>query len=412
MGGGQSNHQQPPPEEQHLPQNDTKIQDITHILDVKAKSQHVLLRQKGIDWDQHEQDKMNVRVLKGLFKTLDPAVVREPGDSFGQLQLSLKYDTKRQLLLIKVIQCRNLSSRDVRTRASDPYVKVQMYPDSHKHGAKTTQIVVETRDPVFNEIFAFRASESELKEMRLVAQVWDYDVAEHDDFLGEVIIDIPALVFRQGAVHTEWFDLQMETDLSVSGELSATLTYKLPGTLYVTVHGAHGLSPRGATHTAHPFIKVALPGVGAVHCTQTQADTLAPEWQETFEFDISEEELGWRYVVFHVVDEGSVQTENQSMGQAILDLQVMTSQPSFHVTLPLADLRNSDQRLKKQFQQQVVTQELREACLAHTATRLPSFLFQQHPTSSSKRVKVSCRKAGRSSCMAGKMRIVDSVPVY
>ncbi|KAL8610261.1 hypothetical protein ACOMHN_038956 [Nucella lapillus] len=411
MGSGQSSHHEPPPEEQrHLRQNEEKIQDITHVLDLKAKSHNhnSLLHQTE---DQHQQQKENVRLLKSLFKTLDPGIVQVPGETFGQLQLSFKYDTKRQLLLVKVVQCRNLRARDVRTKASDPYVKVQMYPDSHSHGAKITQIVVETRNPVFNEIFAFRASIAELQGAQLVAQVWDYDVAERDDFLGEVIIDTATLDFQQEAVHTAWYDLRMQTDLSVSGELSVTLNYQLPGTLYLTLHGAHGLSPRPGNQSADPFVKVALPGVRGVHSTQTAKDTLDPEWHETFEFDISEEELGWRYVVFHVVDEGNVQTENHSMGQAILDLQDMTSQPTFHTTLTLSDLRSSDQRLQHQYKQQVVTQELREACLAHTASQHPRFLFLQS-SSSSKRVKVSCRKAGRTSSIVGQMRILDGVPVY
>lgn len=412
MGSGQSSHHDPPPEERHLRQNEAKIQDMTHVLDLKAKADHSQLLDPTIHWDQHHQQKENVRLLKGLFKTLDPAIVRLPGDTFGRLQLSFKYDTKRQLLLVKVIQCRDLHARDVRTKASDPYVKLQMYPDPHRHGVKSTQIVVETRNPVFNEIFAFRASPAELQGLRLLGQVWDYDVADRDDFLGEAIIHTASLDIQQDAVHTAWFDLRMQTDLSVSGELTATLTYQLPGTLFVTVHGAQGLSPRPGSHSAHPFLKVALPGMGAVHCTQTQKDTLDPEWQETFEFDIAEEELGWGYVVFHVVDEGQVQTENHSMGQAILDLQVMTSQPTFHTTLTLADLRSSDQRLQHQYHQQVVTQELREACLAHTAAHHPRLLFHPSSPTSSRRVRVSCRKAGRTSRMVGQMRILDGVPVY
>ena len=67
----------------------------------------------------------NVRLLKGLFKTLDPSIVRTPGEVHGRVQLSFKYETKRQLLLVKVIQCSDLRNRDVRTKASDPYVKVR-----------------------------------------------------------------------------------------------------------------------------------------------------------------------------------------------------------------------------------------------------------------------------------------------
>ena len=93
-------------------------------------------------------------------------------------------------------------------------LQLQMFPDVHSHGIKTTQIVVETRNPVFNEIFAFRATEGELKEARLVAQVWDYDVANRDDFLGEVIVDTKTLNFDIEPVITGWYDLTMEVRLA------------------------------------------------------------------------------------------------------------------------------------------------------------------------------------------------------
>jgi hypothetical protein len=85
-----------------------------------------------------------------------------------------------------------------------------MYPDSHSHGAKTTQIVVSSRSPVYNEIFAFKASEAELKDASMIVQVWDYDVAERDDFLGEVIVNIQTFNFQEEPIITAWFDLRME----------------------------------------------------------------------------------------------------------------------------------------------------------------------------------------------------------
>lgn len=66
----------------------------------------------------------SLKVLKSLFKKLDPTVVKSPNDVNGEIELSFKYDTKRQLLLVKVIRCRGLCAKDIRTKASDPYVKV------------------------------------------------------------------------------------------------------------------------------------------------------------------------------------------------------------------------------------------------------------------------------------------------
>lgn len=63
-------------------------------------------------------------MLKGLFKQLDPSVMKATGEVRGEVQLSYKYDFKRHLLLVKVIKCRELRSKDLRSKMSDPYVKV------------------------------------------------------------------------------------------------------------------------------------------------------------------------------------------------------------------------------------------------------------------------------------------------
>lgn len=59
-----------------------------------------------------------------------------------------------------------------------------------------------------------------------------------------------------------------QTDLNVTGDLSVTLNFQMPSTLFVTVHGAQGLSPCSGRQSADPFVKVAIPGVGAVHSSQ------------------------------------------------------------------------------------------------------------------------------------------------
>lgn len=63
-------------------------------------------------------------MLKGMFKQLDPSVMKAFGEVRGEVQLSYKYDFKRHLLLVKVIKCRELRSKDLRSKMSDPYVKV------------------------------------------------------------------------------------------------------------------------------------------------------------------------------------------------------------------------------------------------------------------------------------------------
>lgn len=63
-------------------------------------------------------------MLKGLFKKLDPTVMKPIGDIKGEIQLSFKYDFNNEMLLVKVMACRELANRDIRGKMSNFYVKV------------------------------------------------------------------------------------------------------------------------------------------------------------------------------------------------------------------------------------------------------------------------------------------------
>lgn len=64
-------------------------------------------------------------MLKGLFKKLDPAVMKPIGDVRGEVQLSFKYDSNNDMLLVKVIKCRELANKDLRAKMSNFFVKVK-----------------------------------------------------------------------------------------------------------------------------------------------------------------------------------------------------------------------------------------------------------------------------------------------
>ena len=64
-------------------------------------------------------------VLKQLYKKMDPAIMRTSTfTTHGDLQLSFKYDTTREILLVKVIKARDLDARDLRGKTCEPFVKV------------------------------------------------------------------------------------------------------------------------------------------------------------------------------------------------------------------------------------------------------------------------------------------------
>ena len=68
-------------------------------------------------------------IIKELYKRMDPTVTQpDSGDIKGDVQLSLKYNHKQQLLLVKVIRARDLVARDLNGK-SDPYVVLELVPD-------------------------------------------------------------------------------------------------------------------------------------------------------------------------------------------------------------------------------------------------------------------------------------------
>ncbi|XP_048740637.2 synaptotagmin-10-like [Ostrea edulis] len=388
------------PEQGVIPQNTKKIQGMSRILTAKAEHRREVAVQ---GWDKHDENMRNMQLLKGLFKQLDPTVMKSVVGVRGEIQLSFKYDFKRHLLLVKVIKCRELRSKDLRSKMSDPYIKLTLMPDNDGLGERRTAVMRQCNDPVFDEIFAFPLEEYKLSDLKMVVQVIDADIMGQDDFIGEVIVEMNTFNFRETPFHTAWYSLHMETDLNVSGELEISAEFQLPASLFVTLFRAQGLSARDEGKSADPFVKLTVTGTSSIFQTQVRRDTLDPEWNETFEFDLTQEELSSRYLILHVIDQDRA-TSNDSLGQVVIDLRTFDPEKRLHETLALADLRNTE-LLRTKWGQQATTQEFKEALMAHAASKHPSFLFSEH--SGKKVVNVSCRKAGA----RGRIRIIDGIPV-
>ncbi|XP_076091952.1 synaptotagmin-10-like [Mytilus galloprovincialis] len=381
-------------------QNINKIHGLARLISAKRDHQQIVAAQ---GWSKQDEDMRNMQILKGLFKKLDPTVMKAVGDVRGEIQISFKYDYKRHLLLVKVIKCRELRSKDLRSKMSDPYVKLEMTPDVEDAEEKRTRVYPQTNNPKFDEIFAYPLTETELINRKLVVKVMDSDLLGRDDFLGEVIIDMNTFNFRDSPIHTAWYNLNMETDLDVTGDLEVSVEFQHPSSLLVTIHGAHGLSARDDVSLADPFVKVTVPGTKLMFQTKELKNTVDPVWNETFEFEVALEELPQRYIIFHVIDKSTF-GGNDSLGQVIIELMTFNPDHSLHDFFRLADLRNTE-RLKSKWAQHATAEEFRESLVAHASSRHPTFLFQEH--TGKKIVSVSCRKAGAQ----GKVRIIDGIPV-
>ncbi|CAH1277092.1 SYT17 [Branchiostoma lanceolatum] len=127
------------------------------------------------------------------------------------------------------------------------------------------------------------------------------------------------------------------TDLSISGTLEISLAYKLPQLLCVTVHRASGLVCWDGSKLPHPFVRVMVPGISMVEQTDVKRGTLDPEWEQTYEFPVPQEEFDYRYVVLNVCDKSS---DGVSMGEAHIDLCNFDPEEGYTGSFPLADMRH------------------------------------------------------------------------
>ena len=97
---------------------------------------------------------------------------------------------------VTVIRARDLIAADP-TGQSDPYVKLRMLNTSFKdEQERKTGVVKRQLNPTFNEQFDFEVDTDGSLELHV--EVWDQDVLEQDDFLGEVKIPL-ADVMNAGA---------------------------------------------------------------------------------------------------------------------------------------------------------------------------------------------------------------------
>lgn len=384
--------------------SDARVEKLARLMTThKKKKRYNVSSAFSNDRNEDEHDdgyQESMYILKQLYKRMDPAVMKSLGEAKGEIKLSLKYDRRRQTLLVKVVNARDLSAKDLRGKASDPYVKLDLVPDQHAEESKTSSCVRKTLNPTFNEIFTFTLKSEEIADTFLRVQVWSHDHFGKDDFMGERIIELGSLDFNE--VITTWYELQAETDLDITGNLDVSLSYRLPDTLGITIHGANHLVCRDVDKLPHPYVKLVIPGIPKVEQTKIVKSTLEPVWEETYEYQIPQEELHDRYLVLHVLDKALV-GDTEAMGQVYIELSNLDIDRGYSGSFPLADLKNSD-RVRTKWSQNTTVQEFREAMYAHAVYKYPKLIFQKQE--GNKVLTVHSKKAGSSA----KLRITDGMP--
>ncbi|KAL1471318.1 hypothetical protein MTO96_023725 [Rhipicephalus appendiculatus] len=90
----------------------------------------------------------------------------------GKLHFTLKYDIDLEGLVVKILQAKDLPSKDF-LGSSDPYIKLYLLPERRKKFQ--TRVHRKNLNPVFNESFVFAMTLEELRQRTLQFSVYDFD---------------------------------------------------------------------------------------------------------------------------------------------------------------------------------------------------------------------------------------------
>ncbi|XP_054471183.1 extended synaptotagmin-3 [Anoplopoma fimbria] len=136
-----------------------------------------------------------------------PEYIRRHQGSFGEIQLTVRYATLRNKLIVLVNSCRNLFRFS--DNGTDSYVRLYFLPDQSWIHRKRTHVKKRTVNPVFDHKFEFDASLQEAQTRKLDVAVKNgkmFHSRERKD-IGMVMIDLSQLDLVKGI--TEWYELTL-----------------------------------------------------------------------------------------------------------------------------------------------------------------------------------------------------------
>uniref|UniRef100_A0A1I8JPA4 Synaptotagmin-11 n=1 Tax=Macrostomum lignano TaxID=282301 RepID=A0A1I8JPA4_9PLAT len=265
---------------------------------------------------------------------------QQPGEQqqLGTLTFSVLYDKVKQTLLVTVIRCDDLPSRDPQAPgAADPYVKLQLLPEK-RHKVKT-RVLRRTCSPVYEETFSFYGVKpGQMRATSLHFVVLSFDRFSRDEIIGEVLFplgdmdpqDDPFSITREiqpPAVQGERLQLSLilQSRNQNRGELLVSLCYQPAASrLTAVVLKARNLPKMDVTGLAgDPYVKLYLLYNGqriAKKKTHVKKRTLNPVYNESFVFEVPPNEgLHQLSLELLVLDWDRV-TKNEVIGRLELGL--------------------------------------------------------------------------------------------
>ena len=236
---------------------------------------------------------------------------------YGMVKFTIQYDTNTQELLIIIDCCKGLKCADKDALPSS-YVKcviLPVLPDAAKASKKRTPSVKKTSDPVFNFSIVYPGiSESDIEHKGIKLSVMEESSFGNDSTIGETCIPLKGLSTRPAQQFRRILDQHANESalfLDAKGETN-------PGRIELSLHylskhkklcveiikcvGLKALDPNGYSD---PYVKVYLlpdPHKKTKRKTAVKKKTLNPEFNEEFQYEISQKELAKKTLYISVWD--------------------------------------------------------------------------------------------------------------
>ncbi|XP_063392961.1 regulating synaptic membrane exocytosis protein 2 isoform X13 [Cydia fagiglandana] len=114
----------------------------------------------------------------------------------GRIQLKVYFDISALQLVLTVVSASGLCPRpDGTTRC--PYAKIFLLPDKSEKSKRRTKTLANTLEPRWNQTFVYCGIRiTDIKKRILEVTVWDLNRYGPNDFLGEALLDLDAVVMN------------------------------------------------------------------------------------------------------------------------------------------------------------------------------------------------------------------------
>jgi hypothetical protein len=128
-------------------------------------------------------------------------------DEYGQIELTIQYDSIKSKLLIKINKAKDLSDQN----SFDSFVRILLLPDRRKRSKRKTKIIKDSIFPQWDEEFEFDLSlaEAQSKSIDLLVKNTKSMFSREKSFMGQCVIQLNSIELENGI--TEWFQLQNRT---------------------------------------------------------------------------------------------------------------------------------------------------------------------------------------------------------